>query len=104
MLAVLLPKRSALVPEVPTIAEAGMPGVSITPWTGLFGPADMNRDVVTRLSRELNAILSRPDIRDQIGRQGIEVQTTTPAELAAYTKEQYQAWTRIIRENNIPQD
>ena len=104
MLAVLLPKRSAMVPEVPTIAEAGMPGVSITPWTGLFGPAGMSRDVVARLSRDLNAVLSRTDIREQIGRQGIEVQTTTPAEMAAYTKEQFQAWTRIIRETNIPQD
>ncbi len=104
MLAVLLPKRSAMAPEVPTIAEAGMAGVSITPWTGLFGPAGMSRDVVARLSRDLNAVLSRTDIREQIGRQGIEVQTTTPEEMAAYTKEQFQAWTRIIRETNIPQD
>ena len=104
MLAVLLPKRSTLVPDVPTIAEAGMPGVSITPWTGLFGPAGISREVLARLSRDLNAVLSRPDTRDQIGRQGVEVQTTTPAELAAHTKEQYQAWTRVIRETGIPQE
>ncbi len=104
MLAVLLPKRSTLVPDVPTIAEAGMPGVSITPWTGLFGPAGISRDVLAKLSRDLNTVLSRPDTRDQIGRQGVEVQTTTPAELAAHTKEQYQAWTRVIRETGIPQE
>ena len=104
MLAVLLPKRSTLVPDVPTIAEAGMPGVSITPWTGLFGPAGISREVLARLSRDLNAVLSRPEIREQIGRQGVEVQTTTPAELAAHTKEQYQAWTRVIRETGIPQE
>ena len=104
MLAVLLPKRSTLVPDVPTIAEAGMPGVSITPWTGLFGPAGISREVLAKLSRDLNTVLSRPEIREQIGRQGVEVQTTTPAELAAHTKEQYQAWTRVIRETGIPQE
>ncbi len=104
MLAVLLPKRSTLVPDVPTIAEAGMPGVSITPWTGLFGPAGISRDVLAKLSRDLNTVLSRPEIREQIGRQGVEVQTTTPAELAAHTKEQYQAWTRVIRETGIPRE
>jgi tripartite-type tricarboxylate transporter receptor subunit TctC len=104
MLAVLLPRRSALVPEVPTITEAGMPGVSIAPWTGLFGPAGMGGNVVARLSRDLNAVLSRADMREQIGRQGVEVQISTPAELAAHTREQYQAWTRVIRETNIPQE
>jgi tripartite-type tricarboxylate transporter receptor subunit TctC len=104
MLAVLLQQRSSLVPEVPTIAEAGMPGVTISPWLGMFGPAGMHRELVTRLSRELNAVLTRPDIRDQIGRQGAEVRPTTPAELAAHTKEQYQTWAKVIRETNIPQE
>jgi len=104
MLAVLLPQRSSLVPEVPTIAEAGMPGVTIKPWLGMFGPPGMNSEVVARLSRELNAVLTRPEIREQIGRQGAEVQPTTPAELVAHTKEQYQAWTRVVRETGIPQE
>jgi tripartite-type tricarboxylate transporter receptor subunit TctC len=104
MLAVLLPQRSSLAPEVPTIAEAGMPGVSITPWTGLFGPARMNPDIVARLSRELNVVLSRADTREQIGRQGVEAQGTTPAELGVHTKTQLQAWIRIVREANIPQE
>ena len=104
MLAVLLPKRSALAPDVPTIAEAGMPGVSITPWTGLFGPAGMNKEIVAGLSRDLNAVLSRVEIREQIQRQGVEVQTSTPQELATHTREQYQAWTRVIAEAQIPRD
>ena len=104
MLAVLLPRRSVLAPEVPTIAEAGMPGVSITPWAGLFGPAGMPADVVARLSRELNAAWSRPDVRDQMGRQGFEVQPSKPAELAAHTQAQYQAWSKVIRETGIPQE
>ncbi len=102
MLAVLLPQRSSLAPEVPTIAEAGMPGVTIKPWLGMFGPAGMADTVVARLSRELGAVLSRPEIHEQIGRQGAEVQVSTAAELAAHTREQYQAWARVIRETNIP--
>ncbi len=104
MLAVLLPQRSALVPDVPTIAEAGMPGVSIAPWAGLFGPAGIGGDALARLSRDLNAVLSRTDIRDQIGKQGLEVQTSTPAVLTAHTRDQYQAWAKVIRDTNIPQE
>jgi len=104
MLAVLAPKRSPLAPDLPTVAEAGMPGVSITPWVGLFGPAGIKPDIVARLSRELNTLLSRADIREQIRRQGVEVQTSTSAELSAHTREQYQTWTRVIRETNIPQE
>jgi tripartite-type tricarboxylate transporter receptor subunit TctC len=104
ILAALASRRSVLAPDVPTIAEAGLPGVSITPWTGLFGPAGISGEVLARLSRDLNTVLSRADIRDQIGKQGVEVQTSTPAELTAHTKEQYQAWTRVIRETGIPQE
>ena len=104
ILAALASRRSVLAPDVPTIAEAGLPGVSITPWTGLFGPAGISGEVLARLSRDLNAVLSRAEIRDQIGKQGVEVQTSTPAELTAHTKEQYQAWTRVIRETGIPQE
>ncbi|MBM3344691.1 MAG: tripartite tricarboxylate transporter substrate binding protein [Betaproteobacteria bacterium] len=104
MLAVLLPRRSSLAPEVPTIAEAGMPGVTITPWVGMFGPAGVNPGVVARISKDLNAVLARAEIREQIGRQGVEVQATTPAEFAAFTKDQYETWTRVIRETGIPRE
>jgi len=104
MVAVLAPKRSPLSPDLPTVAEAGMPGVSISPWVGLLGPAGVKPDIVARLSRELNAVISRTDMREQIGRQGVEVQTSTPAELTAHTREQYQTWARIIRETDIPRD
>jgi tripartite-type tricarboxylate transporter receptor subunit TctC len=104
MLAVLAPKRSPHAPELPTVAEAGMPGVSITPWAGLFGPAGIPPAIVARISRDLNTAIVKPDIREQISRQGIEVQPMTPAELAAHVREQYQAWTKVVVETGIPRD
>lgn len=104
MVAVLAPKRSPHAPDLPTVAEAGMPGVSITPWAGLFGPAGIAPAIVARLSRDLNTALARAEIREQISRQGIEVQPSTPAELAEHTRVQYQAWTRVIAEAGIPRD
>jgi tripartite-type tricarboxylate transporter receptor subunit TctC len=102
LLAVLLPQRSALAPDVPTIAEAGMPGVSITPWAGAFGPAKVPREIVERLSREIQPIVSRADVREQLGRQGFEAQGSSPAELGRYNAEQLETWRRVIRETKIP--
>jgi tripartite-type tricarboxylate transporter receptor subunit TctC len=102
LLTVLLPQRSALAPDVPTIAEAGLPGVSITPWAGLFGPAKLPAAVVERLSREFRTILARADIHDQLARQGFETQASTPGELDAHNREQLQAWRRVVQEAKIP--
>ena len=102
VLAVLLPQRSVLAPDVPTLAEAGMPGVSITPWGGAFGPAKMQPKTVERLSREFRAILSRADIREQLGRQGFEAQGSTPAEMDSYNRDQLRTWKRVIAEAKIP--
>ncbi|HEX2828832.1 MAG TPA: tripartite tricarboxylate transporter substrate binding protein [Burkholderiales bacterium] len=104
VLAVLLPKRSAVAPDVPTIAEAGMPGVSLTPWAGLFGPAKLPPRIVERLSHDLSAVLSRADIREQLGRQGFEVQSSTAAEMDRYNREQLAAWKRVILEAKIPME
>ena len=84
MLATLMPRRSALAPEVPTLEEAGVKGISTTSWAGLFGPAHLPPLVVERLSREFRAVLSRPDIVDTLGRQGFLAHPSTPAELGAY--------------------
>jgi len=102
LLAVLLPQRSGLAPEVPTIGEAGMPGVSITPWAGLFGPAKLPASVVERLSREFRTILTRTDIREQLARQGFEAQASTSAELDSHNREQLEAWRRVVNEAKIP--
>jgi len=102
ILATLLTKRSALAPDVPTMAEAGMPDVSVAPWLGLFAPAKLPKDITTRLSREFNAALRRPEVMEQLARQGFEAQGSTPEELTTHVKEQIDAWARVVRDAKIP--
>src|SRR5688572_17579150 len=67
-LATLLPSRSPLLPEAPTMTEAGMQPMTVTPWGGVFGPKGMPREIVDRLSRELIALLKRPEVREAFGK------------------------------------
>ena len=96
-LATLLPARSSLLPNVPTIAEAGMPQLSVVVWAGLFAPTKTPKDIVERLSREVNVILQRPEIRGQFEKQGLEPGGSTPGELAAFLKQQLIDWGDAAR-------
>ena len=103
-LAVLMPERSPMAPEVPTIVEAGYPLVSIAPWVGLFAPPNLPRALTQRLSREINAVLLRPDVREQHEKVGVAVRGSTPEALAQFVREQLETWGRTIREAKIPQE
>ena len=96
-LATLLPARSSLLPSVPTIAEAGMPRVSVVVWAGLFAPAKTPMDVIDKLSREVNVILKQPDVREQFEKQGFEPGGSTPGELGAFLKQQLIDWSDAAR-------
>ena len=91
-LATLLPERSSLLPSVPTVAEAGIPRLTVIPWTALFTPSNTPKDIVERLSREVNVILRRPEIRVQMEKQGVEPAGSTPGELGALLKQQLVEW------------
>jgi tripartite-type tricarboxylate transporter receptor subunit TctC len=86
------------------MAEAGLPGVSIYPWLGLFGPANMRAEVVQRLTREFNTVLARPEINENLNKQGFVPVGSTPAELGELVKTQLEAWRKAVREAGIPQD
>ena len=102
VLATLLRERSPVAPEVPTMAEAGAPPLSIVPWAGLFGPAGLPKEIAARLHGEVTAILGRSEVRDQIARQAFEVQSSTADELAAYTKEQVAVWKKAVQASGLP--
>jgi tripartite-type tricarboxylate transporter receptor subunit TctC len=92
-----LPKRSALLPDVPSIAEAGMPQFSITSWAGLFGPAQMPREIVQRLNKEFGDAMKRPDVQSAMERQAFTLSPSTPEQLAAFVKEQMESYRRTLR-------
>jgi len=101
VLATLLPSRSPLLPQAPTMAESGMKGMSITPWGGVFGPKGMPLEIADRLSRELIVLLRRPEVVEAFGKLAFEPRGSTPEELAAFTKEQLQVWRRVVGEVGI---
>jgi len=95
-LAVLLPARSSLLPQVPTVAEAGLPTLTAGTWAALYGPAKLPAEIASRMSRELNAAMARPDVRDKIEKQGFDLSGSTPAELGSFMVEQLQAWAKAF--------
>ncbi len=103
-LAVPLPKRSPLLPDVPTLEEAGVAPIPLQVWAGLFAPARTPKEIVTRLNRELNTVLRSTDARMLFDREGLVPQEMTPDELAAHVKTQLDVWGRAIRDAGIPQD
>lgn len=96
-----LPNRTSLMPDVPTIVEAGFPKFSVSPWAGMFGPARMPKDVTERLNRELNALIRRAEVREALLKQAFDPKGSTVDEFNAYVKEQYDVWGRAIRDAGI---
>jgi tripartite-type tricarboxylate transporter receptor subunit TctC len=101
VLATLLPSRNLLLPEAPTFAEAGLRPLSITPWGGVFGPANMPKEIVARVSRELGIALKRPEVREAFQKLAFEPRSSTPEELATLVKEQGEVWRRVVAEVGI---
>ena len=97
-LAVLLPARSNLLPNVPTATEAGLPPFTAGTWAALFGPAKLPPAITNRMNKELNAVMARPEIREQIEKLGFDIAGSTPDELGTFMQEQLQAWGRAFKE------
>ena len=98
VLAALLPNRSPLAPDVPTATEAGLRGLTISPWAGLFGPAGLPRDVVERVGREMRVVASKPEVKAALDRIAFEVQASSPEEMAAFLKAQLEVWKKVADE------
>jgi tripartite-type tricarboxylate transporter receptor subunit TctC len=95
------PKRSRLLPELPTVGESGYPGFEVTVWYGLFVPGATPTRVVERLRNEAHKALQQADVRTSIARLGMDPETTTPAELAARIKTETAMWAGVIKDAGI---
>lgn len=92
-----LARRSHLLPDVPTIAEAGMPEFSVTSWAGLFGPAKMPKEVVERINREFAAAMGRADVHAAMEKQAFVLSPSSPEKLGVFVKEQLESYRNILR-------
>jgi tripartite-type tricarboxylate transporter receptor subunit TctC len=103
-LAVTTPKRSAALPDVPTVAESGYPDFAISTWYGIWAPAGTPPVVVQRLSREIAAIVRIPEVRQQFSGLGAEPVGNTPEEFAAFTKAELAKWAGIVKRSGAKVD
>jgi len=100
-LAVTTPTRSPLLPEVPTTVEAGMPPINVEFFAALFGPAKMPPEIAHRVSKELNSIMARREIRELVDKQGFALAGSTPEELGTFVKQQLVAWKQGFEDAGI---
>src|SRR5918999_640818 len=101
-LAVLLERRSPLLPDVPTIDEAGVPQITVRQWAGVFGPPKLPREIVERLNKEINAALKRPDVLEKLQSYGYAAEGSTPERLLEINRADLALWRRLVKEAGIP--
>jgi tripartite-type tricarboxylate transporter receptor subunit TctC len=97
VLGVTTARRSALLPQLPSIAEAGLPGYEVFAWTAMCAPAGTNPEIVQRLNGEIAKILAKPEVKEAFAKVGVEVGSSSSAELAAFIKSERERWARLIK-------
>ena len=100
-LAVTTPRRSPVVPEIPTVAEAGVPGYEVTTWYGLFGPAALPREIVNKLSSEVTRILGLAEVRERLFNDGAEPGNLTLDQFTAFIHTDAARWAKVIKAAGI---
>ena len=104
LLAVSSAKRMSAIPDVPTIAESGVPGFESGSWQGVVAPAGTPRDVVGRLNVEILRIVGAADMRERLGKQGADVRTTTPDEFGSFIRTETAKWAKVVKDANVKVD
>ena len=94
-------KRAIGAPDIPTLAEAGVPGYEAYGWHGIFAPAGTPPEVMAFLSRELTEILTAPEMREKFGAQGAEIVASKPAEFAAFLRTDFAKWEKLFKDLGI---
>ena len=98
-------KRIQALPEVPTVAEAGIPGAETSAWFGFYAPARTPREIVAKLNADINKAIEAPRVRNNVARNGdIELFGGTPDEFAQFTRAEIAKWSKVVRDGNISQE
>ena len=94
-------KRFVLMPELPTIAQAGVPGFAVNNWYGVFVPAGTSKEIVARLNAEIVKVLNMPDAKQRLLESGIEATPSTPEQFAAYIQSETKKWAKVVKDANV---
>lgn len=100
-LAVLLPKRSPLLPDVPTMIEVGVQGVELNSWAGLLAPTGTPKPVIARLHEEIRKIVAMPDVKERLAALNYEPVGNTPEQFAALLVTETAQWAKVVKETNF---
>ncbi len=92
-------KRFELMPELPTIAQAGVSGFEVRNWYGVFAPAGTSKEIVTRLNSELVKVLQMPDVKSKLLESGIEALHSTPEQFATYIQSETRRWAKVVKDS-----
>jgi tripartite-type tricarboxylate transporter receptor subunit TctC len=94
-------QRFERLPELPTIAEAGLVGFEVNNWYGLYAPAGTPKNIISRLNNEVVKTLALPDVKNRLLDAGIIATSSTPEAFAAYTQEETKKWGKVVKDANI---
>jgi len=103
-LALVAPQRASALPEVPTVAEAGLPNFEVTTWYGILAPAGTPKPIVTRLNADLVKIMHAPELKDRLAALATDPVTSTPEEFADYIKREIVKWGEVVRQAGLKAD
>lgn len=104
VLGVSTAKRVPALPDVPTIAESGLPGFDIATWYGVWAPAKTPKEIVSKVSTEIAKGLKRADMKERLAGLGAEGVGSTPAEFAAYCESEFQRWAKVVKDSGAKLD
>ena len=97
-------KRSPLLADAPTVAEAGLPGFDVTSWYGMFGPAALPRELVAKVNADIGAVLGAADIKERLASSGAEPAHTTPEDLGKLVRAEVAKWAKVVADSGAKVD
>jgi len=100
-LAVTTRKRSALVPDLPSMEEAGVPSFDITSWQGYFAPAGTPKEIIVKINAEIRKVIDKPEIRAELATRGMDAFSSSPEEMEKFVKDQLVLWERLVKDAGI---
>ena len=96
--------RAGAAPDLPTVAEASLPGFEVIQWYALLAPAHTDKTIIQKMNVEINRMLQTPDVRDKLATQGVESARSTPAEVTVFMRAEVAKWTKFIRDTGLKLD